>query len=628
MLKVAWRLVCGAGWRSAVAALLAVSALAASCLLWWAARDFDRSVRGASGAWLGADMAALANEPLDAGPEASLVLECHATIRTKAHPDGRLVLLKAVDPARYPLRGRLELEGAPLAEGGAAVSADLGAAVGEAIEVGTARLRVTSRIVREPDRLSGMTSATPRVLLDRNDFERSRIARSLPVTLYRYLYLGHPPLEEMFPQAQVLAAGDGNPDLAEAARRTGRALHGLGWLALGLAGAAVAVSSRLLLDVRQGELAVWKTLGARPWHVVALALACALWTALAGGPALAPALACVAAGAAGLAWARPAELWRGRARPVRWLRRWRSRPGQRHAPAQFVFFALAAAASGGAWRMERDLAPALQAAWPGAQAALFVVNASDGQWNAARTALRGSADLVAEPIVTRLHWVRMSRNRVMVSCREGAPAGVVVSAKAASSNNLRVGDEIALGQGPRTRIVRIEDRSPIEEYWRAYEVPCAAVRDERGFHFAALPVRAGAEQRVRHLLLEAVPGLPVEDRREMVSHAQNLVSQASRYTRALALYLVLAAAMFTLLLTAAAWQAQQAELGVWKALGATPAKLLGAQTRASAMTGLIAGAAGLHWAILLGSAALSALCGAIASWEMLRRRPMELMRRR
>jgi putative ABC transport system permease protein len=140
-------------------------------------------------ALLGGDAVVASDQPLPAdfaatAAEMGLATARSATFPSMARADeaqggaARLVSVKVVAPA-YPLRGSLQVadtpQGAPRTVGNgpaagtvwvdAAVLDALALGVGDALQLGDARLRIAKVIVQEPDRGAGFINFAPRVML-------------------------------------------------------------------------------------------------------------------------------------------------------------------------------------------------------------------------------------------------------------------------------------------------------------------------------------------------------------------------------------------------------------------------------------------------------------------------------
>lgn len=191
------------------------------------------------------------------------------------------VELKVVDDA-YPLLGQAELEPAiPLAEAlsgdgivaEAAALARLGVSLGEPLRLGETTVRVRAVLAREPDRVGGLFSIGPRVLMSDELLAATGLVR--PGALVRYEYrLDLPPgtdpdrfaaeLKAARPDSgwRVQSSTEVQPRVARLTDRlaTFLALAGLTSLVIGGLGVAMAVQTHLAR--RTATIATLKCLGA------------------------------------------------------------------------------------------------------------------------------------------------------------------------------------------------------------------------------------------------------------------------------------------------------------------------------------------------------------------------------
>ena len=199
--------------------------------------------------------------------------------------------IKAVDGA-YPLLGQTELEPSiPLADALAgdgivaksAALARLGVALGESLRLGEATVRIKAVLTREPDRVGGLFSFGPRVLMSEELLRTSGLVR--PGALVRYEYridlpLGADPdlaaaaIKAARPDAgwRVQSSTEVQPRVARLTDRlaTFLALAGLTSLVIGGLGVAMAVQTHLAR--RTGAIATLKCLGAVGRQIMAVYL--------------------------------------------------------------------------------------------------------------------------------------------------------------------------------------------------------------------------------------------------------------------------------------------------------------------------------------------------------------------
>ena len=211
-------------------------------------------------------------------------------------PDGSdqtLVEAKGVDGA-YPLYGNLETDPQQpsadlLAREGETYGAivapllldRLGIAVGDEILLGTAKLKVTGTLVREPDAVSEGFGFAPRLMLSQEALQASGLVQtgSLVENAYR-VRLADPDVSlskiradanKAFPKAgwSVRIATNAAPSLTTNITRFSQFLTLVGLTALIVGGVGVANAVRAYLDSKRSVIATFKCLGA-PASLVAL----------------------------------------------------------------------------------------------------------------------------------------------------------------------------------------------------------------------------------------------------------------------------------------------------------------------------------------------------------------------
>jgi len=220
-----------------------------------------------------------------------------SSLRSMARlPDGSdqtLVEAKGVDGA-YPLYGTLEtdpqLPSATLfaKEGdsyGAVVAPllldRLGIAVGDEILLGTAKLKVTATLVREPDAVSEGFGFAPRLMMSEEAMQASGLVQtgSLVQNAYR-VRLADPGMSlakvradatKAFPEAgwAIRTSNSAAPSLTNNITRFSQFLTLVGLTALIVGGVGVANAVRAYLDSKRSVIATFKCLGA-PASLVAL----------------------------------------------------------------------------------------------------------------------------------------------------------------------------------------------------------------------------------------------------------------------------------------------------------------------------------------------------------------------
>ncbi len=177
-----------------------------------------------------------------------------------------LASIKVVDAA-YPLRGLLHIAdhpGAPtrtVRSGPLAGEAwleprlldSLQLTIGDEVELGRTRLRVSAVLMQEPDRSGGLFSLQPRALINRADLDATGVIQPGSRVSYRYLFSGPedaiPDMQRWLsprlqPGQRLISVDEDNPTLGKTLSRARSYLNLSGMLAVVMAGAAIAMSAR------------------------------------------------------------------------------------------------------------------------------------------------------------------------------------------------------------------------------------------------------------------------------------------------------------------------------------------------------------------------------------------------
>jgi putative ABC transport system permease protein len=206
-----------------------------------------------------------------------------------AGDSSQLVQVKAVDDA-YPLRGsvrlKADLDAAELSvDGGPAPRTAwveprllyaLGAEVGTGIDLGEVGFTADRLIAYEPDRGGNFFQIAPRVMIRLDDVPATGLVTEASRVRHRLL-LGGPPQAiadfaawaepELPAYAGLIDAREARPEFESAVDRASRFLHLAALTTLLVAGAAIALASRRLVDRQTDAVAVMRCLGA-PRHVL------------------------------------------------------------------------------------------------------------------------------------------------------------------------------------------------------------------------------------------------------------------------------------------------------------------------------------------------------------------------
>ena len=238
-------------------------------------------------------------------------------------PNNQLASVKAVSPG-YPLRGEMRISDASgtriLASGqghpqaGEAwvdrlLKARLGIELGDTIEVGVKPLEVTGIILSEPDPSSGFMDFAPRLTMNYGDIEATEVVAPGSQLSYRLMLRGEEGALEalretlsadMQGQFRWRGVRDTGERLARVIDRAQSFIMLGGLLAVALGGVAISLCADRYAWRRAPQVAILKTLGARPaelyiayalqFLLIALVAVLLGWLLGAGGHALLTAL--------------------------------------------------------------------------------------------------------------------------------------------------------------------------------------------------------------------------------------------------------------------------------------------------------------------------------------------------
>jgi putative ABC transport system permease protein len=223
--------------------------------------------------------------------------------------DPLLVSLKAVDPAKYPFYGTVELEpGGKLPDAlgpdSVAVADDLLVRlklnIRDSLKIGNKTFRIAAVVVNEPDRLSGNFAAGPRVLISREGLNQSGLLAPGSHAGQRFLFKVPKPkngapisdeavadlkarLIKLLPEAQVIDYRETNPALTSGLDQATSLLSLMSLVALVLGAVGVAMAMRAHLQQRLDTIAIMKSLGAGSGQIIRIYLIQTLLLGAAGG---------------------------------------------------------------------------------------------------------------------------------------------------------------------------------------------------------------------------------------------------------------------------------------------------------------------------------------------------------
>jgi putative ABC transport system permease protein len=315
--RMAWRETRGAGRHFAVLFGCVALGVAALVSVGTFAANLDRTLTREARALTGGDVELRSAQPLDptarraldelarGGAVTTTVREMVAMARTPGRGATLLVELKAVESA-YPLYGRVETTPpAPLDTlladrgdaGGAVVESSLlqrlGLAIGDSLEIGSARFTVTGVLVREPDRTGGLVTLGPHVLVGDRALERTgllqigsrvryRTLTRLPATVTARAAADDLARTIGDPAVRIAAFDESQPGLRKFFSQLATYLGLVGLASLLVGGVGIASTVTTFLRRQLATIAILKCLGASSRVLLATYLIQTLALALAG----------------------------------------------------------------------------------------------------------------------------------------------------------------------------------------------------------------------------------------------------------------------------------------------------------------------------------------------------------
>lgn len=289
-------------WRSgelrliALALVLAVAAVSAVAFF---ADRLRGSLEREAAQLLGADLLLVADHPW---PESLAAEAAKCGLRfaeTRVFPSMvqgggsvQLADLKAVS-SNYPLRGELRVAERPGAAGVVSAGgppagtvwaderllAGLGVSIGDELQVGNSRLRLTGLLTHEPDRGANFLGIAPRLMLALDDLPATGLIQNGSRVTYRLLLAGEAAALADFRlwlQARLTRGErledlrNARPEIRSALDRAQRFLGLATLLAVVLAAVALALASRRYLERQWDSCAVLRCLGATESQVLRL----------------------------------------------------------------------------------------------------------------------------------------------------------------------------------------------------------------------------------------------------------------------------------------------------------------------------------------------------------------------
>ncbi|MDC9595897.1 putative ABC transporter permease subunit YbbP [Xenorhabdus anantnagensis] len=246
----------------------------------------DQSVHYQSSDFLAGDLVLKAAYPVDEtwlsrAQELGLTLSRQISFSTMTYAGDipQLAQVKAADE-RYPLYGELETDPRGLKpEKGSVLVAPrlltlLGIKVGDNLDVGDAKLKISGELLQEPDSGFSPFQISPRILINIDDAQATGAIQPGSRLTYRYMFAGSPAATQSFqqfvePQLKAdqrwLTLKQDNVVMAQSIERAQQFLLLSALLTLLLAVAAMAVSMTHYCRSRHNLIAILKTLGAGRW---------------------------------------------------------------------------------------------------------------------------------------------------------------------------------------------------------------------------------------------------------------------------------------------------------------------------------------------------------------------------
>jgi putative ABC transport system permease protein len=296
----------GRDWRAGELRLLLVAvalAVAALSAVGFFADRLQKGLQRDARALMGGDAVLSSDLPTpavlqalakDTALQTSNTVSFPSMARAKDEQGGatRLVAVKSVDAA-YPLRGRLRVQ--QLGQGDAAVDVKggppagavwveqslLGALqlkLGDELQLGDATMRIAGVIVAEPDRGTGFSTFSPRVMLRAQDLDSTGLIQPASRVSYRMAVVSpqdddarvrrfvseveQRSKDEQLRGLRVESMDSGRPEMTQTLDRAGKFLNLVALLSALLAAVAVAIASRDFAARHLDDAAMLRVLGA------------------------------------------------------------------------------------------------------------------------------------------------------------------------------------------------------------------------------------------------------------------------------------------------------------------------------------------------------------------------------
>lgn len=216
----------------------------------------------------------------------------------------QLIAVKAVNPLQYPFYGAVTTVSGmsltdTLAGDGVGVSDDLltrtGLQLGAVVRVGSQDFHIRAILAQEPDRMSGSINVGPRVMMSRENLEKTGLTqlgsrasqrhlfRIPPVKADAMIQLVRDDLKIAFPDAVIADYRETHPLITRGLNNATTFLSLVSLIALVVGALGVAMAMQSHLQTKLDSIAVIKALGGRSSHILRIYLSQTLALALAGG---------------------------------------------------------------------------------------------------------------------------------------------------------------------------------------------------------------------------------------------------------------------------------------------------------------------------------------------------------
>lgn len=282
-------------WRSGELRLLSFSlilAVAAVTSVGFFTDRVEQALQQQGNELLAADLVIQSSEPLPEAFERQAKTDGLSVAHTLSFPsvvmgqdEPQLVQVKAVDGA-YPLRGQLLLRSDRESSAHVAQQVPSSGEIwieprllmlldlqpGDSLSLGESRFRIEQLIELEPDRGGNLFQLAPRVMLNLQDIPATGLVTAASRVKHRLLLAGPARSVARFQQwsearlpenARILSIKDARPALRNALERGSRFLALAALVTVLVTGAAVALSTRRLVQRQSDAVAVMRCLGAQ-----------------------------------------------------------------------------------------------------------------------------------------------------------------------------------------------------------------------------------------------------------------------------------------------------------------------------------------------------------------------------